>query len=486
MEAVLQGQRELFNNLWIGSSGYDFEPIPVVKLNMSGPSQGETQLNDTIASKLRRVAWKNGEEVTTDVNPASALSDLVTKLYLKTKKRVAVLIDEYDAPIHATIDNPSLVATNQRILHDFYAILKDLSDDGLLSLLFMTGVTKFVQTSIFSVFNNLTDLTLNKDYNGVCGFTLEEFDSYFAEYLPAMLENVKSEGALSKSSTESDLRQLLLDYYDGYSWDGKKRVINSYSLVKCLAEQSVEPFWFNTGTPSFLVKYIQKKPFDYVEAESYELSESRLHAIEVDKLELVPLLFQTGYLTVEKKIGSSNYRLKCPNLEVDQAFNASLVKALTGRKEPHILKLAAELKTALLAFDEVAVAKRLETILRWVPHQEQKALEGYHHALIYSVLKALHFKVKSEVSVSEGVFDLFIEIPKKAIFIVEIKFKKIPGKKDLATEEDVKKLLDQAVKEAVAQIKLKEYDAGFDQEYPAVKKMAVGIVERAYVLTKIY
>ncbi|MDR0548171.1 MAG: PD-(D/E)XK nuclease domain-containing protein [Deltaproteobacteria bacterium] len=129
---------------------------------------------------------------------------------------------------------------------------------------------------------------------------------------------------------------------------------------------------------------------------------------------------------------------------------------MTERQQSHILKLTADLKTALLAFDEAAVAKRLETILRWVPRQEQKALERYHHTLIYAVLKALHFKVKSEVRALEGVFDLFIEIPKKAIFIVEIKFKKIPGEKDKATEEDVKKLLDPALEEAVAQIKLKE------------------------------
>jgi hypothetical protein len=486
MEAVLRGQRELFNDLWIGSSDYDFEPCPVVRLTMSGPSYGETQLNDSLARELRRAARDNDEELLTGVSPASALSDLVGVLFQKTKKEVAVLIDEYDAPIQATLADPSLVATNKRILHDFYSVLKTLSDHSQISLLFVTGVTKFTQTSIFSVFNNLSDLTLKKDYNAVCGFTLEEFDSYFAEYLPAMLETVISEGTLSKTSTESDLRQLLLDYYDGYVWSGDKRVINSFSLIQCLADQSLEPFWFNTGTPTFLVEYIQKKPFDYVQAEKYTLSKSSLNAVDVDKLELTPLLFQTGYLTIEKKIGSTKYSLKCPNLEVDEAFNVFLVKAMTGQEESHILDLAADIKTALLAFDEVTVAKRLETILRWIPYQEQKALEGYHHALIYSVLKALHFKVKSEVSVSEGVFDLFIEIPKKTIFIVEIKFKKIPGEKDLATEEDIKKLLDQAVADAVDQIKLKKYDAGFDQEYPVVKKMAVGVVERAYVLAKIY
>jgi hypothetical protein len=453
---------------------------------MSGPSQGETQLNATIASKLRRAARDNDAEVPQGVDPASALSDLVGSLFQKTKERVAILIDEYDAPIHSTLHDHSLAATNRRVLHDFYSVLKDLSDSGQLRLLFVTGVTKFVQTSIFSVFNNLADLTLNPEYNGACGFTLEEFDSYFAGYLPATLERAKSKGFVSDSLTELGLRQLILDYYDGYSWDGERRVINSHSLVQCLANKSLEPFWFKTGTPSFLIELIQRNPFDYVKAESYELSKSALDAIDVTQLGLAPLLFQTGYLTIEKQIGFDKYSLKCPNLEVDQALNISLLTAMAGQEESHILELAADIKTALLAFDEAAVAKHLETILRWVPHQEQKALEGYHHALIYSVLKALHFKVRSEVSVSEGVFDLFIEIPNSVAFIVEIKFEKLTVKKEEATEEDIKTLLNKAVERAVEQISLKKYAAGFDREYPVVKKMAVGIVERAYVLAKIY
>jgi hypothetical protein len=248
----------------------------------------------------------------------------------------------------------------------------------------------------------------------------------------------------------------------------------------------LESFWFYTGTPSFLLELIQRNPIDYVRAESYELRQSSLNAVDVAKLTLAPLLFQTGYLTIEKKLGFDKFNLRCPNLEVDQALNASLLTAMTGCRESHILELAANIKTALLAFDEAAVAKYLETILRWVPYQEQRALEGYHHALIYSVLKALHFKVKCEVSVSEGVFDLFIEIPKKAVFIVEIKFEKITGEKDEATEEDIKKLLNKAVDGAIKQISLRKYAAGFDQEFPVAKKMAVGIVERAYVLAKIY
>ncbi|MDR0549182.1 MAG: AAA family ATPase, partial [Deltaproteobacteria bacterium] len=438
MEAVLQGKRDLFDGLWIGSSGYDFKPYPVIRLTMSGPSQGETQLNDTITRELENSAARNGEEIPEDASPARALSKLVTNLYLKTNERVAILIDEYDAPIHSTLHDRSLADANRRVLHDFYSVLKVLSDSDQLRLLFVTGVTKFVQTSIFSVFNNLSDLTLNPEYYGVCGFTLEEFDSYFASYLPDMLEWAKSEGFVSGSLTESGLRQLILDYYDGYSWDGKRRVINSHSLVQCLANKSLKAFWFKTGTPSFLLELIQRNPFDYVQAESYALSESSLDAVDVAQLELEPLLFQTGYLTIEKKIGFDSYSLKCPNLEVDQALNASLLKAMTGRRESHILELAANIKAALLAFDEAAVAKYLETILRWVPYQEQRALEGYHHALIYSVLKALHFKVKCEVSVSEGVFDLFIEIPQKAVFIVEIKFEKITGDKDKATEGDIK------------------------------------------------
>jgi hypothetical protein len=436
MAEVLKGNRELFKGLWIDSSGYDFTPYPVIQLNMTGECGTEDSLRATIITEVRRAARANGLEDVSGTFPGDILKNLVDALYWKTgKKGVAILIDEYDAPIQSKISNIPQAVKNRVVLHDFYSALKTLADQGMLRLLFVTGVTKFAQASIFSVFNNLKDLSMDPAYNGVCGFTMEEFDAYFSEYLPGILEYRKSKGLIEPTATLEDLRGRIMDYYDGYSWNGERRILNPFSLIKFLNGKEFEAFWFASGTPTFLLEYIKRVPDQYVKAESHVLDKTSLAAVDVTKLRLVPLLFQTGYLTVERALGDGKYALTGPNREVDEALNTNLLAFLTDQQSESISDLAAKTRAALESFDSVALGECFSRILAWVPHELQPALENYNHALIFSVLKALHFKVESEVSGTEGRFDLQITMPNDNVFIAEFKYGKFDRKPDERTEE---------------------------------------------------
>jgi hypothetical protein len=203
LNALLQGKRGLFKGLWIDSSDYDFPKMPVVMLSMTGSFDSEAVLEQSIKIKLKSAAEIIGIDLEglisfKDSSPADILRQLVTTLYVgknnKEKRGIAILIDEYDSPIQRIMDNIKQACINCDVLYDFYSELKSLYEQDLISYIFVTGITKFTQTSFLPLFDNCKDLTLNPEYNDICGFNLDEFDSYFSKYLPGVLEYNKSCG----------------------------------------------------------------------------------------------------------------------------------------------------------------------------------------------------------------------------------------------------------------------------------------------------
>jgi hypothetical protein len=350
----------------------------------------------------------------------------VYDLYKATREKIAVLIDEYDAPITSQIDNIPLAKENRQELRDFYATLKALSDKDYIHFIFVTGVTKFAKASVFSVFNNLFDLTLDPDYHGICGFTLEEFDFYFEGYLEAALEHNKTEGIAVPSISLSEFRQKVLDFYDGYSWDGKRRILNPFSLINFLHLKEMKAFWFGSATPTFLVNFIKSSPLDLSMPNGRIMSEDMLDAVDVEDSSLLPLLFQSGYLTIEKKLASSQYLLREPNLEVAKAFNSKILAILTGRKISEIHETALRLRRALESFDLEGIKGTLREILLWLPRQLHKPFESHYHAIIFSVLRSFNFQVTSESSESHGDMDLLLVLPSGQVYVIEFKYRKPP------------------------------------------------------------
>jgi hypothetical protein len=256
-------------------------------------------------------------------------SSLIYALRSKYDSRVVVLIDEYDKPILDKLPEPEAAGLNREKLRNVYGILKGM--DAQLHFVFLTGITRFTQASIFSELNNLTDISLLEPYAGVCGFTTEEFDGLFSDRLREL------EGDPKFAHLTGPLRDYIFEWYDGYSWDGETRVFNPYSLLKFWSEKKFGSYWFESGTPLFLLNLIKARPEQYIGYENTELYEASLKSYDITALAVVPLLFQTGYLTIGKtgiEGVRQTYTLVTPNLEVREAFHSNLLGALTGNAVP--------------------------------------------------------------------------------------------------------------------------------------------------------
>ncbi|MDR1109169.1 MAG: ATP-binding protein [Deltaproteobacteria bacterium] len=493
MRELFRGNRELFTGLWIGKSDYDFTPYPVIHIGMTGACDTKEELKNSISSELRRAAVMNGLKVAF-LEPSLMLGEIFAALMEKFGPDVeaTVLIDEYDAPIQSVIADPVRARENRSVLHSFYGKLKTLSDEGRVRFLFVTGVTKFAKASFFSVFNNYHDLTLDRAYAGICGFTIPEFEDRLAGHLPGILEFNKSMGFLPAQTTLADFKALVYDFYDGYSWDGKTRVLNPFSVVNFLSARTLDPYWFNSATPTFLMELIRDNPGALNRVEAHPLNVRELEAVDVANLKLVPLLFQTGYLTVDKWLDSKNCSLREPNQEVSEALNASIVEALTGREEENIKALGRGLRRALHEANSAALAEHFKEILNWIPHEIHVPLENYYHSVFLAVLKALSLKVRSEESTAEGRLDLRLELSGQSLYIFEFKFKKYPpgtnsktkarSRAKTKTEAEIKaELMAAAIEEAKTQIIDKGYAQRDLREYEIVRQVAVGIVGRSLV-----
>jgi hypothetical protein len=264
-------------------------------------------------------------------SPSDVLERLVTILSERTKERVAILVDEFDSPIRDVVNDLELAEIHRQVLHNFYSAIKALADRNMIHLIYITGETKFTQTSVFSVFNNLIDLTLNPDFNAACGFTLEEFETYFTQYLPLVLKYNQSKGFMSNEVSLENLKNEIIDYYDGYSWDGENRILNPSSLIKMLDCKEFIYHLFATATPTFLTQFLERegKRFDF--QTNPAINRDCLNVVDLKNIELTTLMFQTVYLTIDKKLNTNEVLLRLPNKEVNYAFEKRILNFLRSR-----------------------------------------------------------------------------------------------------------------------------------------------------------
>ncbi|MDR1310112.1 MAG: ATP-binding protein [Deltaproteobacteria bacterium] len=524
MEELFKGNRQLFKGLAIDSLGYDFQPYPVIKLSMAGligSTEGnltDEALRETGAAniieflryrlriKLSAAASDNKLDAPklvqdkglnfSDIPPNSLLEIILQTLHDKTDKKVVVLIDEYDSPIQSVISDSSLADEIRKELHNFYSSLKTYSDDNKIHFLFVTGITKFAKASFFSVFNNYLDLTLDSHCAGICGFTMPEFEEHLVPFLPDVLESKKSEGSLAESVALDEFKQMVLDQYDGYTWDGKTRILNPFSLINFLYFKKLNSYWYQSGTPTFLMDLVRENPYEITRPDSFSLSTLSLSSLDIGHLSLVPLLFQTGYLTVDKVMSDTEYLLKEPNSEVSEAFNVGIMNALTNKTNKNIDELAKDINQALHNVDNMLLTKCFTTILDWFPYEIHVPLEYYYHSIIHCVLKVLKYKIESDVSQSGGRIDMVLEYSSKCVFVMEFKFESLVHKKTVANAdgtEEVKTitvspevLLPKLLKDAKNQIEAKNYSRKYENEFETVHKVAVGIAGRTNIAVEIY
>ena len=444
---AFSGEKELFKGLYIYDTDYTFAKHPVLRLDMSRISNKTSEiLENSLVLALKTRAIEEGLEVPGNI-PADIFQYLIEALYKKYQQRVVVLIDEYDKPILDHLTNIETAEINRQVLRGFYGILKSM--DPYLRLTFITGVSKFTKTSIFSELNNLLDITLTEDYANICGITVADLSIYFSEHI----DNLACQ---NKFKCYSNLHDEILSWYDGYSWDGCTRVINPFSLLSFFTQKRFASFWYASGTPKFLIDLIKKRPQGYADLNNFEISEWSLDTFDIQKMSAAPLLFQTGYLTIKEILDESAppiYLLDLPNFEVRMAFNMHILAEFTETEGAFAETSYRRIKDALASGDLYGMLNTMKALFASIPYQLHIGQEYYYHSIFYAMMNLLGFDIDAEVPVSGGRVDAVLELDDK-VYVIEFKYLNCPPDAASALKQ---KLFEKALPEGMKQIKERGY-----------------------------
>jgi hypothetical protein len=337
LEELFKGNKKLFKDLYIYDKWNWNENFPVIHLDFGNidyenPERLELSLEDFVMDIADEY---NITLKSRFLNPK--FSELIKKLHEKIGKKVVVLIDEYDKPIIDKISDIQMAEANREVLSNFYQVLK--GSDKYLRFIFLTGVSKFSKTTIFSKLNNLKDITLNPKYTTICGYSHKDIEKYFSEYISTFSQ----ENNIDNKTTLKFIKK----WYDGYSWDGENFLYNPFSIISFLDSGEFNNYWFDTGTPKFLIDII-KEDKDNSDMDLF-LNPVTTFAgsfpdFNLEQLDLTTILLQTGYLTIKEKKAELDelpvYKLAIPNKEVDESFYGYLLGAYTNETAGTVQPLA--------------------------------------------------------------------------------------------------------------------------------------------------
>ncbi len=395
LDYIFRGHQELFEGLYIHQKWDWTQTNPIIKVSFSNISHKEKGLHQAIDDSLDETAKKYDIELQANFN-SGKFKELIEKLSIQYGK-VVVLIDEYDKPIIDYLGADDAEAgiakaiENRDILKSFYSILKDA--DPYLKLVFITGVSKFSKVSIFSDLNNLKDLSTDANYASICGINQQELEQHFIEELQVFdPEQIKK-------------------WYNGYSWGGPERVYNPFSLLNFFSGDGYyKNYWFVSGTPTFLTNLSkQQQLYDF---EYKKVSPIELEAYDLRELQVIPLMFQTGYLTIKEYLVEDDlYVLSYPNEEVRQSYIEKLTNAYSSNNYQSVRVLATEIRNALRVVDMRKVENIFNTIFKSIPYEVwQRENEHYYHAIVHLTFRLLGIYVESQVQTSDGRIDAIVQV----------------------------------------------------------------------------
>ena len=433
LQAYFEGRKELFEGTYIGGVEKEWTEYPVLKFSMASAKHIDAaQLHRFLNSMLEREEQKWG--ITTPKHDANdRLQDLILTANRQTGKKVVVLIDEYDAPLLDVSHIGSLLSEMRQIMRNFYSPLKDC--DPYLQFVFITGITKFSQLSIFSELNNLKNISMNPEFAAVCGISEEEIRAQMAEYVEDYAE--------AKKMTCDETIEALKRQYDGYhfAWPSPD-IFNPFSLLNAFQDRALKSYWFESGTPTFLINKL--KEFNVVPSmlKPTMTMASDFDAPTENMSSIMPLLYQSGYFTIKDfNEPSGLYLLDIPNNEIRIGLMASLlpnyvqVDSYKGNTTVGMMYLA------LLNDDLDEMLRLLQTYLRTIPQCDNTNYEGHYQQLLYVIFSLMGRYVDVEVRTANGRVDMVMNSG-KALCLFELK-------------------LNKSADAAMNQINLKDYPARF-------------------------
>jgi hypothetical protein len=395
LKEIFEGNQKLFEGLYIYDKWDWSKKYPVIKLDL----------------RLSALLQQNKDRLGVHYDSFDIednFSRLISMAAAKYGQRVVVLVDEYDKPILDNINNTQVAREIRDALKTFYGVLKE--QDANLQFIFMTGVTKFSKVNLFSGLNQLSDITIDDQFSSICGYTDNDLQQYFSEHL--------------SGSNPEDVR----NWYNGYNWTGSESVYNPYDILLFLSKKfSFQNYWFETGTPTFLIELFRKHQYFLPNLENIQVTREVLGAFDVDYIDPIALLFQSGYLTIKDTFIEDQeqiFNLKIPNREVRQALNSQFISGyagLTSLKFDSRLQMKKELSTG----DVASLIKTIKGLFAGIPwrnftNNDLANFEGYYASVLYAFFASLNAQIIPEDITNHGQADMTILLGNH-IYVMEIK-----------------------------------------------------------------
>jgi hypothetical protein len=373
LASIFKGEKSLFEGLYIADKIEWNETYPVIKLDWSSLKHNlASQMEEGMAIYLKGIA-AGFDIVLGQIFSSNRFEELLTAIHKKTGRQVVVLIDEYDMPILDALDvETEEIDEIRKYLQSIYTVLK--TADEHLRFVFLTGVSKFAKVSIFSGLNNLRDITLDAEYATLCGYTQSELERYFDPFIKEMAE--------SERVSTQELLNRIRHWYNGFSWDGVTTVYNSFSTLLLFAKKEMQNYWFETGTPTFLINLIKERNDIKFLLASSTMSDTAFNSFDPHSLASQILMFQTGYLTVKKKekdrFGAGIiYTLGVPNEEVRQSMFQYLTSSFTAYPVSSSGVMRSRMMSQLFDGDVSAFEKSAQELFAHIPYQLHIPREAY-------------------------------------------------------------------------------------------------------------
>ena len=433
LQAYFEGRKDLFKGLYIYNAEKDWEQYPVLKFSMASAKHIDAaQLRRFLGNMLEREELKWG--ITSPKQDANdRLHDLILEANRQTGKQVVVLIDEYDAPLLDVSHQDSLLHEMLQIMRNFYSPLKDC--DPHLKFVFITGITKFSQLSIFSELNNLKNISMLPEFAAICGITEEEMLTQMSDYIDRFAQANEQ----TRDKAIADLKRQ----YDGYhfAWPSPD-IFNPFSLLNAFAVNMLKSFWFESGTPTFLIEKLREFHTLPSDITRKEVMASAFDVPTESMKSITPLLYQSGYVTIkayDPLIGL--YHLDIPNQEIRIGLMESLLPNYVDTSWENGITTIALMYRALYNDDLEGMLRLLQTYLLTIPQCDNTNYEGHYQQLLYVIFSLLGRYVDVEVRTSNGRVDMVMNSG-KALYLFELK-------------------LNKSAEAAMQQIDLKDYPSRF-------------------------
>ena len=412
LEAYFLGKRELFDGLAVADMEKEWTEYPVLHFDLTGKSYSkQDDLDKHLANQLEKIEACYNVKNKSD-SPDVRLSSIIDSAVAKTGKPVVILIDEYDKPIVDNLDNEELMEVYRKQLQGFYSVMK--AKDAYIRFGFLTGVTKIGKLSVFSGLNNLQDISLDTQYSDICGISEIELRKYFAKSVKELAE--------ANNLTEDECYAKLAEMYDGYHFsDGSDGMYNPFSLLNALASKRFREYWFETGTPTFLVKLIKDTSYDITLLQNDEADSDLLTSVNSIFSNPIPMLYQSGYLTItgyDEEYGL--YRLGFPNKEVRNGFMNFLLNFYLPNRNGTAATLISQMARDVRTGQAESFMRRMEALFARSSYQIQGDSEKDFQYAIYLVAELMGDYAEVERTTSNGRIDLLIQT-KDYIYIIEIK-----------------------------------------------------------------